>query len=110
MELKIWLVYLLAVIGLSLTPGPNSLLVLAHGALHGRVRTLWTIAGGAVGFVSLIGLSMLGIGALLQSSAHALTADRSATSTRFDVTFTPKPSQRATVSARPVSSMSASAR
>ena len=73
MELKIWLVYLLAVIGLSLTPGPNSLLVLAHGALHGRVRTLWTIAGGALGFVSLIGLSMLGIGALLQSSAHALT-------------------------------------
>ncbi|CAN7290078.1 MULTISPECIES: LysE family translocator [unclassified Acidovorax] len=74
MDLKIWLVYLLAVVGLSLTPGPNSLLVLAHGALHGRVRTLWTIAGGAVGFVGLIGLSMLGIGALLQSSAHALTA------------------------------------
>lgn len=72
MELKIWLVYLLAVIGLSLTPGPNSLLVLAHGALHGRARTLWTIGGGAVGFVVLIGLSMLGIGALLQSSAHAL--------------------------------------
>ena len=73
MELNIWLVYLLAVIGLSLTPGPNSLLVLAHGALHGRARTLWTIGGGAVGFVALIGLSMLGIGALLQSSAHALT-------------------------------------
>lgn len=73
MELKVWLVYLLAVIGLSLTPGPNSLLVLAHGALHGRVRTLWTIAGGALGFAALIGLSMLGIGALLQSSAHALT-------------------------------------
>lgn len=73
MEMKVWLVYLLAVIGLSLTPGPNSLLVLAHGALHGRVHTLWTIAGGALGFVGLIGLSMLGIGALLQSSAHALT-------------------------------------
>ncbi|MBB6561640.1 threonine/homoserine/homoserine lactone efflux protein [Acidovorax soli] len=73
MELKIWLVYLLAVIGLSLTPGPNSLLVLAHGALHGRARTLWTIGGGALGFAALIGLSMLGIGALLQSSAHALT-------------------------------------
>ncbi len=73
MELTIWLVYLIAVIGLSLTPGPNSLLVLAHGALHGRARTLWTIGGGAVGFVALIGLSMLGIGALLQSSAHALT-------------------------------------
>jgi homoserine/homoserine lactone efflux protein len=73
MDLKIWLVYLLAVVGLSLAPGPNSLLVLAHGAMHGRARTLWTIGGGAVGFACLIGLSMLGIGALLQSSAHALT-------------------------------------
>jgi threonine/homoserine/homoserine lactone efflux protein len=73
MDLKIWLVYLLAVVGLSLAPGPNSLLVLAHGAMHGRARTLWTIGGGAVGFFCLIGLSMLGIGALLQSSAHALT-------------------------------------
>lgn len=74
MEWKIWLVYAVAVVGLSLTPGPNSLLVLAHGALHGRRKTLWTISGGAVGFVVLIALSMLGIGALLQASSHALTA------------------------------------
>jgi len=67
-----WFVYLLASVGLSLTPGPNSLLVLAHGALHGRRRTLWTIAGGALGFALLIGLSMLGIGALLRASADAL--------------------------------------
>jgi threonine/homoserine/homoserine lactone efflux protein len=39
-----WLLYLVAAIGLSVTPGPNSLLVLTHGALarppqgglHGR--------------------------------------------------------------------------
>lgn len=68
-----WWVYVLASVGLSLTPGPNSLLVLAHGALHGRRRTLWTIAGGALGFAAVIGLSMLGIGALLRASADALT-------------------------------------
>lgn len=73
MALHTWLLYLAAAIGLSLTPGPNSLLVLTHGALHGHRRTLFTVAGGATGFTLLIGLSMLGIGALLQTSAHALT-------------------------------------
>jgi hypothetical protein len=48
MDLQTWLVYLLATTGLSLSPGPNSLLALTHGALHGWRRTLFTIAGGAV--------------------------------------------------------------
>lgn len=68
-----WFVYLVAVIGLSLTPGPNSLLAITHGALHGHARTLWTIAGGSVGFVLLIGLTMLGIGSLLLQFPQALT-------------------------------------
>ena len=74
MALNTWLIYLLAALGLSLTPGPNSLLVLTHGALHGHQKTGFTVAGGAIGFAALIGLSMLGIGALLQASAHALLA------------------------------------
>jgi threonine/homoserine/homoserine lactone efflux protein len=68
-----WWLYGAAALGLSLTPGPNSLLALTHGALHGHRRTLYTVAGGALGFTALIGLSMLGIGALLQTSARALT-------------------------------------
>ena len=67
-----WLIYLIAAVGLSLTPGPNSLLALTNGALHGHRRTLWTVAGGALGFVAVIALSMLGIGTLLQASASAL--------------------------------------
>jgi len=74
MALDTWLVYLLAAIGLSLSPGPNGLLALTHGALHGPRHTAWTIAGGALGFVALIGLSMFGIGALLQASAGWLVA------------------------------------
>jgi threonine/homoserine/homoserine lactone efflux protein len=73
MALHTWLLYLAAALGLSLTPGPNSLLVLTHGALHGHRKTLFTVAGGALGFVALIALSMLGIGALLKASASALT-------------------------------------
>ena len=72
MDLHIWLLYLVAATGLSLTPGPNSLLALTHGALHGHRRTLWTVGGGALGFAVVIALSMLGIGALLQASASAL--------------------------------------
>src|SRR5215510_11447434 len=68
-----WLIYLLAAIGLSLSPGPNGLLALTHGALHGRRKALYTIFGGALGFVAVIALSMFGIGALLKASLVWLT-------------------------------------
>lgn len=73
MDLDTWLIYLLAAVGLSLSPGPNSLLALTHGALHGRRKTLFTIFGGAVGFVVIIAASMFGIGALLKASLVWLT-------------------------------------
>lgn len=72
MALDTWLLYLLAATGLSLSPGPNSLLALSHGVLHGPRRTSFTIAGGALGFVLLIGMSMFGIGALLKASPGLL--------------------------------------
>ncbi len=74
MSLDTWLIFLLASIGLSLSPGPNGLLALTHGVLHGRRKTLFTIVGGVLGFVVVIGLSMFGIGALLQASLGWLTA------------------------------------
>ena len=73
MELHTWLIYLLAAAGLSLSPGPNSLLALTHGAIHGRRKALYTVAGGSVGFVAVIALSMFGIGALLKASIGWLT-------------------------------------
>jgi len=73
MALDTWLIYLLAATGLSLSPGPNGLLALTHGALHGRRKALFTICGGALGFVVVIALSMFGIGALLQTSLLWLT-------------------------------------
>ena len=73
MELNTWLLYLLAAIGLSLSPGPNGLLALTHGALHGRRKALYTIFGGAFGFIIVVACSMLGIGALLKASLVWLT-------------------------------------
>ena len=72
MALHTWLIYHTAVFGLSLTPGPNGLLALTHGALYGHRRALWTISGGMLGFVLLMALSMFGLAALLKASAHAL--------------------------------------
>ena len=73
MALDTWLLFLAASIGISLTPGPNGLLALTHGALHGSRRTLFTIAGGVLGFVAVIALCMFGIGALVKSSIVWLT-------------------------------------
>ncbi|HYC37074.1 MAG TPA: LysE family transporter [Usitatibacter sp.] len=74
MELHTWLLYLAASIGLSLSPGPNGLLALTHGALHGQRKALFTISGGVLGFTVIIALSLFGIGALLQASIVWLTA------------------------------------
>ena len=73
MPLDTWLIYLVAATGLSLSPGPNGLLALTHGALHGRGKALYTIFGGALGFIAVIALSMFGISALLQASLVWLT-------------------------------------
>jgi threonine/homoserine/homoserine lactone efflux protein len=74
METHTWLVYLVAVTGLSLTPGPNGLLALTHGALYGTRKAIFTVIGGVLGFTFLIAMSLFGLGALLQASSHALLA------------------------------------
>ena len=73
MELSNWLLYAAAALGLSLTPGPNGLLALTHGALFGTKKTIATILGGITGFFLVIAMSMFGIGALLAASASLLT-------------------------------------
>ena len=73
MNLNTWLIYFFAAVGLSLSPGPNGLLALTHGALHGRRKALYTIFGGAFGFIAVVALSMFGIGALLKTSLVWLT-------------------------------------
>ena len=73
MSLELWLVYCAAAIGLSLTPGPNGLLSLTHGACFGVRSTVYTVLGGAVGFFLVIAASLAGMGALLAASERAFT-------------------------------------
>lgn len=73
MTLDLWLVYVLAATGLTLTPGPNGLLSLTHGVRFGLARTVFTVLGGVIGFLVLIAASLAGLGALLATSELAFT-------------------------------------
>lgn len=73
MTLELWAVYLAAAVGLSLTPGPNGLLSLTHGARYGLGPTIFTVVGGVLGFMVLIAASLAGLGALLAASEAAFT-------------------------------------
>lgn len=73
MTIHLWLIYLVAAVGLSLTPGPNGLLSLTHGACYGFRPTIYTVLGGALGFFILIAASLAGVGALLAASESAFT-------------------------------------
>jgi threonine/homoserine/homoserine lactone efflux protein len=73
MTLELWLLCLAAAIGISLTPGPNGLLSLSHGATFGIRSTVWTVLGAALGFLLVIAASLAGMGALLAASEQAFT-------------------------------------
>jgi homoserine/homoserine lactone efflux protein len=71
LDIQLWLFYFASAIGLSLTPGPNGLLVLTHGMRFGWRQTLPTALGGVGGFMVLIAASLAGLGVLLTTSERA---------------------------------------
>lgn len=73
MTLELWLVYLVAAVGISLAPGPNGLLSITHGASYGLRPTVFTVLGGALGFLVLVAISLAGFGTLLATSEQAFT-------------------------------------
>lgn len=74
MQLDTWFLFFLTSIGVAFTPGPNGLLALTHGAMHGSRKTLWTISGAILGFTLLMALCMFGVGALIKASVGWFTA------------------------------------
>jgi threonine/homoserine/homoserine lactone efflux protein len=73
MELSLWLLFVPAVFLLNLSPGPNNLLAMSNGARFG-----WSVAviggsGRLPAFVILVGLTVVGLGALLAASESAFT-------------------------------------
>lgn len=78
MGIDIELLFSLAVFALvtSITPGPNNLMVMASGAAFGVRRTVPHVAGIALGFASMIGAAVFGLGALLEAFPWALDVVR----------------------------------
>jgi threonine/homoserine/homoserine lactone efflux protein len=69
-----WLAFALASAIVLVIPGPTVLLVVSYALGHGRRYALATTAGVALGDLTSMTASMLGLGALLAASAMAFTA------------------------------------
>ena len=63
-----WLAFLIAIIIICASPGPNMLHMMNSGARYGLRRTFFSMAGCFCAVLLLISLSVAGIGALLQAS------------------------------------------
>src|ERR1700750_1372192 len=73
MTLSTYLIYLVAVTLLTITPGPTMLMTLTNSVNHGPWRALASLSGSlAANMVSMM-LSALGLGALLAASEVAFT-------------------------------------
>ena len=74
MSLELWLAFAAASAILLAIPGPTILIVVSYALGHGRRAALSTVAGVALGDFTAMTCSMLGLGALLATSAVLFTA------------------------------------
>lgn len=68
MEFTTWLSYVSIITALIAIPGPSSMLITLHGAKYGFKKANLTVLGNLAGSLVLMGLSALGLGAILTSS------------------------------------------
>ncbi|WP_105429826.1 LysE family translocator [Neorhizobium sp. T6_25] len=73
MSLEHWLAFVAASSVLLAIPGPTILLVISYALSHGRKVASATVAGTALGDFTAMTASMLGLGALLATSAALFT-------------------------------------
>ncbi len=74
MSLDHWLAFVAASAVMLAIPGPTILLVVSYALGHGRRATAATVSGVALGDFTAMTASMLGLGALLATSAALFTA------------------------------------
>ncbi len=73
MSLSLWLAFIAASSVLLIIPGPTILTVISYSIAHGRRANLPLIAGVALGDSTALALALLGLGALLATSAWWFT-------------------------------------
>lgn len=69
MHIDLWLAFVAAAIVLLAIPGPTILTVISYSASHGKRASMPVIAGVALGDSTALLLSLVGLGALLATSA-----------------------------------------
>ena len=74
MSFEHWLAFVAASVILLAIPGPTVLLVVSYALGHGRRYAAATVAGVALGDLTAMTASLLGLGALLAASAGLFTA------------------------------------
>ena len=74
MALENWLAFVAASVVLLVLPGPTILTVIGYSLTHGRKANLPLVAGVALGDSTALLLSIVGLGALLKTSALWFTA------------------------------------
>jgi threonine/homoserine/homoserine lactone efflux protein len=73
MPLDLWLAFVAASIVLLIIPGPTIALVIGYAMGEGKRAALAIVAGVALGDLTAISLSLVGVGALLAASAELFT-------------------------------------
>lgn len=71
MSLSVWLMFIPAVFLLNMAPGPNNLLAVSNAARFGWQRAVIGGLGRVPAFTLLVGLTVVGLGAVLAASEHA---------------------------------------
>lgn len=69
MSIEIWIAFVLAATVILIIPGPTIILVISQAIAHGRRTVIPLVAGVTLGDFTAMTLSLLGLGAVLASSA-----------------------------------------
>ena len=73
MNIETWFAFVVAASVVLIIPGPTIILVLGHSLAHGRRATLPLVAGVALGDFTAMTFSLVGLGAVMATSASLFT-------------------------------------
>lgn len=73
MSIEIWFSFVLASLVLCVTPGPTVFFVIGHSLKHGKASVIPMVFGALTGDIILMGLSFIGLSAILATSIFMFT-------------------------------------
>ncbi len=73
MSMEVWLAFVLAATLVLIIPGPTIILVMSQAVVHGRRSVIPLVLGVALGDLTAMTLSLLGLGAVMATSAALFT-------------------------------------